>query len=223
MKFKKKQKIWLYVLAAMALVVLLAYMAYTPANIMGIPFFTQAFAVIGPGETAYTGDTFQYIFTLTNRAGTTLPFSNSTYVVRLYKGYRMTDPVGTIVTTGCSTPDGSCNYIEEITTAMAPATTATVSVSFSITPSTPSSSAGNPYGVSAMLFKVEQVWNRATNTWTETPTIIDSVTQTPALGQKFSVKTQTPPPTPTTSSIMTWFTTLFASIWAAIKSLFGWT
>ena len=229
MKIKGKNK-WLLLLVAIVAVIFLAKAAYTPANILGLPFLSNAFAVISPGQTAYTGDSFQYTFILTNKDTQALP--KATYDtnadgipdtnIKLYKAYRMTDPAGNIVTTGCSTPDGSCNYIEEITTPIAVNGTTTISVSFSISASTPSSYAGNPYGVSSMLFKVTQVWDRSTNAWTDTPTIIDDVTKTSSLGQKFDVKTQTPPPTPTANTIMGWFTNLFASIWSALKSLFGW-
>ena len=230
MKMLKGKNKWLLLLIAIIAVIFLAKAAYTPANILGLPFLSQAFMVIGPGQIAYVGDSFQHTFILTNRD--TLELPKATYDtdadgipdtnIKLYKAYRMTDPAGNIVTTGCSTPDGSCNYIEEITTAIAASGTTTISVSFSISASTPSSYTGNPYGVSAMLFVVRQTWDRSSNQWTDTPSIIDDVTKTPSLGQKFDVKTQTPPPTPTANTIAGWFTNLFATIWAALKALFGW-
>lgn len=235
--FKKGwfKKNWLLLLAITIGIVYLAYSMYTPANILGIPFFSKAFAVIGPTEKAYAGDTFEHTFTLLNRNPMNLPRdlydSDGDGVadtrILLYKGYRMNryNTLGTqeIVTTGCDTPDGACDYVEEITTVLnAGAGTTDISLVFTVIDTTPSSYEGHPYGVSAMLFKVEQKWDRTTNDWTETPTIIDDINSDPSLGVTFDVSTQTPPPTPTAAGIMAWFAALFASIWEALKGLFGW-
>lgn len=234
---KMKWNKWLLLLAGIVLVIILAKSAYTPANILGLPFFSKTFAVISPGQLAYAGDTFEHTFTLTLRDAMALPrdMYDSDFPpdgvadtrILLYKGYRMNryNTLGTqeIVTTGCDTPDGACDYVEEITTPITSMGTDTISLVFTVTPSTPSSYEGHPYGVSVMLFKVTQTWDRNTNTWTETPTIIDSIDTDTSLGVTFDVSTQTPPPTPTTSGIMAWFNTLFASIWNALKALFQWT
>lgn len=235
-RIKKQHKPWLYLLLVIVGVVLIGYLMYTPANIMGIPFFSQAYAVIGPGQTAYAGDTFQHTFTLINRDTQALPKamydSDGDGVldkqIKLYKGYRLVNP-NNEVAFGCDIGGrlSDCEYVEEITTLMNPGTTTTTSVKFVVTPSTPSSGCviggipyGDcPYGVSAMLFKVEQSWNRATNTWTETPTIIDSVSQNAELAKKFFVVTQTEPEDPTMETILGWFLGLFLQVWNTIKNL----
>lgn len=174
---------------------------------VGVPM-----AVTHVGEVSYPGDTFEHVFTLTNRENVTLPDLDASdgTVVHLYVSTRMLDQAGNVVQ-GHET-------VREITEtdALTPGSTTTEPISFDIAESTPS----GEYAVSAIMFKVTQTWDRATNTWSsDDGVIIDGPEQNSNLAIKFSVETPTPPPTvdPTT-----FIANLFAAIWNFIKSLFGW-
>jgi len=202
--------------------------------VMVVGALSTSFLLVPPGGTAYTGDKVIFTFTLKNRDTIALPAS--TYDtdadgipdtrILLYKGYKLFDTIGNPVTTGCDTPDGSCNFVTEVCApgacSIAVNGVTSITLNFSISASTPSSYDGSPYGASGMLFKVTQKWNRTDNTWTETPITLDSPTTNSTLAFKFNVKTQTPPPSPNATTIGSWFTALFTAIWNAIKTLLGW-
>ena len=199
---------WSGILVIVFLLIAVSAIAYKQ-NLLGS---VQPLAIVSSGQIAYAGDTFEYTFTLTNKDLVSLPEldTSDNVVTRLYKGWRITDPVGGIASEG----------VEEISTAIAASGTTTVKATLVVLATTPS---GKEYGASAILFKVSQTWDRTTNTWTTgSPTSIDDAGKTPGLAVKFSVQTMTPPPVPTIGSIGQWFSNLFSSLWAAIKSLFGW-
>lgn len=162
------------------------------------------FAIKHVGEIVYAGDTFEHTFTLTNGI---IPLpdldEDDGEVTRLYRAYRMLDQAGNKVQEGYDeivdpiSAGGSISYV----------------ISLPVEDTTPS---GN-YASSAILFKVTQSFNEATNTWsTGLPSIIDKQ----AIG--FTVQTKTPVPTPDVSAVWTWLSNLFSSIFSWIKSLLGW-
>ena len=200
-------------------------------------------AVVHEGDITYVNDVFEHTFALTNGdeldadgnpvSGTAmvLPDLDDTdgTVVRLYKSYRMMDQAGNSVqgcdlwTTetecinhGCGwyVEDNACSAYDFISSAELPANEVTpLSISLNVFSETPS----GWYSASAILFKVEQNWDRTTNTWSMSdPVLIDKQ------AVKFEVQTPTSAPKPGTSAIMSWLGNIFGSIVSWIKGLFGW-
>jgi len=207
----KKLGKWTGVLIVAFLLIAVSYVAYKQ-NIIGS---VQPLAIIDTGQIAYVGDTFVHVFTLTNKDTVTLPELDTAdgVITRLYAGVRVTNNAGGIAN----------ETITEIITPVTASGTLPATAALYVTTSTPSCAPPAQCGASAILFKVVQTWDRGTNTWnTGSPTSIDDASKTSALAVKFSVQTPTAPVAPSGATLTTWFSNLFASLWAAIKSLLGW-
>lgn len=235
----KKTSLVQVVLVA-AMIIGLGYFFLKPEAGEGL----RLYALVHVGDITYVNDVFEHTFTLTNGneldvdgnpvAGTamTLPDLDDSdgTVVRVYKSYRMSDQAGNKVqgcdmwTTqsdcinhGCGwfATESACSAYEFLTDSELVASgTTPLSINLPVQTTTPS----GWYSTSAILFKVEQTWDRTTNTWSMSdPVILDKQ------AVKFEVQTPTPPPRPGVSAIMNWLGNLFASIVQWIRGLFGWT
>lgn len=169
-------------------------------------FFLAPAAITHIGELTYPGDTFEHTFNLANTGTVALPDSDASdgKVVHLYTTYRMTDQAGNKVQEGYN----------EITTSLAPSATTPLLISLPVATSTPS----GMYSSIGVLFKIEQIWTRSTNTWTTGDAVkLDN------RGVTFDVQTPTPPPTPSSSDILAKISNLFSQLLCWIKGLFGGT
>lgn len=174
----------------------------------GILLNMNTLAIVNPGDKAYVGDTLSYTFNLVNSAGVTLPDSDDTdgSITKLVKAYRITDPSGAVFE----------EQHEEITSSLSAGGTTSLNPTMLVTEATYSSSSTKKWGMVAVLFSVDQSWDRTTNTWsTGTPVILDQQ----AVG--FDVETPTPPPSeiPGLGSMLS---NLWASLLTWLTNLLNW-
>lgn len=180
------------------------------------------FIIVGVGNTSYPGDTVKHTFTLTNTESVALPELDDTdgIVTKLYKSYRFIDPAMNIYS----------EQTEEITTTMNPGDTVDIVATLDVTVDTYSSSEDRKWGVVAWLTKIDQVWDRNSNTWAlgDPGVVLQPIDinadgeNDPVLGVRLDIQTPTPPPPISTNEILAKLAQLFGGFINFIRQILEW-
>jgi len=155
------------------------------------------------GQELYPGDTFTYVFTLTNTESESLPdteYRDGTYSF-LYETDVIFDPNGNQI---------NMEY-QEIVTEMIPGSSVNVELNYKI----PTTAAPGTYVASSALVVIPYKFNKTSELWEQQPVrTIDNQSVS------FTVRQIAGPPT--APDIISILQNIWNSIWSFLKSLFGW-